>query len=88
MGGEIRKPKVLLWYDYHNGIIIEEEDIIFVIEPKLFSIRTICLPKTIQFVKTTDVEIMDTYVKTSISEQGSRIQSTKKKNLAIDMNQK
>ncbi len=47
-----------------NGIIDEEKDIIFAIEPKLFSIRIINLPKTIQFMKTTNVEIMDTNVKT------------------------
>jgi hypothetical protein len=50
---------VLLCYDYQSGIIDEEEDIIFVIEPVLFSIRTINLPETIQSVKTTNVEIMD-----------------------------
>ncbi len=66
LGGEVRRPKVLC-YDYHNGII-NEEDIIFVIEPKLFSIGTINLPRTIQFVKTTYVEIMDTNVKTIILE--------------------
>jgi hypothetical protein len=36
LGGEVRKPKVLLCYDYQNGIIEEEEDI-FAIEPNLFS---------------------------------------------------
>jgi hypothetical protein len=59
LGGEL-----LLWYNYLNGITDEKKDIIFAIEPKLFSIRTINLPKTIQFMKTTDVEIMDTNVKT------------------------
>jgi hypothetical protein len=49
-------------------ITYEEEDIIFAIEPKLFLIRTINLPETIQFVKTTNVEIMDTYVNISILE--------------------
>jgi hypothetical protein len=29
LGGEVRKPKVLLCYDYQNGIIDEEEDILF-----------------------------------------------------------
>ncbi len=36
LGGEIRRPKVLLCNDYQNGIIDEGEDIIFVIKPKLF----------------------------------------------------
>ncbi len=67
LGGEIRKVDVLLCYNYQNGITNEEEDIIFVIQPKLFSIGIINLSKTIQSMKTTDVEIMDTYVKTNIS---------------------
>jgi len=65
--GEIRRLEVLLCYDYQNGIIHEEKDIIFAIEPVLFSIGTISLPATIQYLKTTDVGIMDTYVKTNIS---------------------
>jgi hypothetical protein len=68
LGGEVRRPKVLLCYDYQNGITYEEKDIIFVIEPKLFSIGTISLLETIQYLKTTDVGILDTDVKTSISE--------------------
>jgi len=64
---EVRRPKVLLCYDYQNGITYEEKDIIFVIEPKLFSIGTISLLETVQSMKTIDVDIMDTYVKISIS---------------------
>jgi hypothetical protein len=75
---------VLLCYDYQN----EEEDIIFAIEPKLFSIETISLHETIQYVKTIDVEIMDTNVKTSISKQEFGVQSTQKKKLATNMSQK
>jgi hypothetical protein len=44
LGGEIRKPEVLLCYDYQNGITNEKEDIIFAIEPKLFLIRTLGSP--------------------------------------------
>jgi hypothetical protein len=58
--GEVRILKMLLCYDYQNGIIDEKEDIIFATKPKLFSIGTISLPKTIQTVKITDVKIMDT----------------------------
>jgi hypothetical protein len=47
LGGEIRRPKVLLCYDYQNGIIDDEEDIIFATKPELFSIGTINLPKII-----------------------------------------
>jgi len=28
LGGEVRKSEMLLFYDYHNGITDEEEDII------------------------------------------------------------
>ncbi len=70
---------MLLCYNYKNGIIDEEEDIIFVTKPKLFFIWIISLPKTIQSMKTTYVGIMDIDVKMSISEQGSKVQSTKKK---------
>ncbi len=57
---------MLLCCDYQNGITYEEEDIIFATKPKLFSIRTINLLETIQFVKTIDVGIMDIYVKNNI----------------------
>jgi hypothetical protein len=46
---------------------------IFAIELELFSIRTISLPETIQFVRTTYVGIMDTNVKTNILEQKSKV---------------
>jgi hypothetical protein len=64
---EVRKPKMLLCYDYQNGITNEEENIIFVTKPKLFSIGRISLHETIQSMKTIDVGIMDIDVKTSIS---------------------
>jgi hypothetical protein len=57
---------MLLCYDYQN-IIDVEEDIIFATKSKLFSIGKISLLKIIQSVKTTNVEIMDTNVKTNIS---------------------
>ncbi len=69
---------MLLCYNYQNGII-DEEDIIFATKPKLFSIGIISLLKIIQSMKTIDVEIMDTNVKTTILEQEFEIQSTQKK---------
>jgi hypothetical protein len=57
LGGEVRRLEVLLCYDFQNGIIDEEENIIFAIKTKLFSIGVIYSMKTI------DVEIMDTNVK-------------------------
>ncbi len=65
LGNEVRRLEVLLCYDSQNGITYEEEDIIFAIKLELFSIGTINLPKIIQFIKTTNVEIMATSVKTS-----------------------
>jgi hypothetical protein len=61
---------MLLCYEYQNDITHEEKDIVFAIKPKLFSIKTINLLETIQFVKTINVEIMDIDVKNNISEQG------------------
>jgi hypothetical protein len=40
LGGEVKKQEMLLCYNYHNGII-DEEDIIFATKPELFSIGTI-----------------------------------------------
>jgi hypothetical protein len=39
LGGEVRKPKVLLCYDYQNGIIDEEKNIIFITKLELFQNR-------------------------------------------------
>ncbi len=78
-GGEVRRPKVLLCYNYQNGITNEEEAIIFVTKPTLFSIGTISLLETIQHVKTTNVEIMDTNVKIIILEQEFEVHSIEKK---------
>jgi hypothetical protein len=47
LGIEVKKIKMLLCYNYQNGIINEkEEDIIFTIEPKLFFIGIISLLNT------------------------------------------
>jgi len=56
-----------LCYNYQNGITDEEENIIFVIKPNLFSIGTTNLLETIQSMKTKYVRVMDIDVKTSIS---------------------
>ncbi len=70
---------MLLCYNYQNGITDEEKDIIFVIKPKMFSIGIIILLEVMEFVKTTNVEIMDIDVKTNISAQGSQVQNIEKK---------
>jgi hypothetical protein len=79
LGGEVRRPKMLLCYDYWNGIIDEEENIIFATKPKLFSIETFNLLKIIQSMKIADVEIINTNVKTTILEHEFEVQNTKKK---------
>jgi hypothetical protein len=53
LGVEVKWPKMLLCYDYQSGINDEEEDIIFATKLELFSISTISLPYTFQYVKTT-----------------------------------
>jgi hypothetical protein len=68
LGSEVRRIKVFMCYDYQNDIIDEEEDIIFATKLDLFSIGTISLLETIQSMKTIDVGITNTDVKTSISE--------------------
>jgi len=75
LGGEVKRPEVLLCYNYQNGIT-DYEDLIFVTEPKLISIGTINLLETIQSMETTNAWIMDTNVKTSILEQGSKVHNT------------
>ncbi len=45
----------------------------------MFSVGTINLLETIQYVKTTNVGIMDTNVNTSISKHGFEVESIKKK---------
>jgi hypothetical protein len=47
LGVEVKILEVFLCYNYYNGIIDEEEAIIFTIEPKLFFISTISLLDTI-----------------------------------------
>jgi hypothetical protein len=44
LGTNLKRPKVLLFFDYQNGIINEEEDLMFTSEPELFSIGIISLP--------------------------------------------
>jgi hypothetical protein len=43
LGTNLKRPKFLLCFDYENGIINEEEDLMSTNEPMLFSIGTISL---------------------------------------------
>jgi len=79
LGGEVKRTWMLLCYNYENGIKDEKEDIIIAIGPELFSIGMINLLETIQSMKTSNVEIMDTNVKTSISQQEFGVQNIEKK---------
>ncbi len=44
LGINLKRPKVLLCFDYQNGITNEEKEMMFTSEPELFSIDTINLP--------------------------------------------
>jgi hypothetical protein len=44
LGTNLKRPKVLLFFDYQNGIINVEEDLMFTSEHELFSIGIISLP--------------------------------------------
>ncbi len=69
LGTNLKRPKVLLCFDYQNGIIDEEEDQMFASEHDLFSIGTITLPleilkivvvntmQTKRTIETTDVKV-------------------------------
>jgi hypothetical protein len=55
-GAPTKCPEVLVYYDFHSGIFDEEKDLMFVIEPKMFSIGTIVVPTSVrlnQLVKLT-----------------------------------
>jgi hypothetical protein len=41
LGAPTKHPEVLVCYDFHFGIFDEDEDLMFAIEPGLFSIGTI-----------------------------------------------
>jgi hypothetical protein len=47
LGTKTKKPQVFIFYDLLEGLTNEEEDLIFEIEPKLFLIGTITIPKEI-----------------------------------------
>ncbi len=70
---------MLLCYNYLNGIMNEEKDIIFATCPKLLSIGTISLPERIQYVKTMDVELMDISGETNTSKLNFGVQNIDKK---------
>jgi hypothetical protein len=42
-GNDIKRLEVLVCYNFQQGIIDDEKDVIFTVEPKLFSIGTIVL---------------------------------------------
>ncbi len=57
----MKRPKVLLCFDYQNGITNEEKDPMFANEPKLFSIGPINLPlKTLEIVVVSTIKIFKT----------------------------
>ncbi len=61
LGAKVKQPKMLLCYDYQNGIIDEEKDS-YLLHNHKKTIRTISLPNTFQSIKTikfnhTNIEI-------------------------------
>ncbi len=73
LGAKLKKPQMLLCYNYYNGITDEEEDIIFVIKPKLFSIGTISLLDTFQFIGTTEFN----HISIKVKNHSTKLSSTK-----------
>jgi len=58
LGAKTKRPQVLVCYDLMEGLTNEEEDLIFEIEPKLFSIRKIIISyETISLLSVGIVEI-------------------------------
>jgi hypothetical protein len=53
LGTNVKYSKVLLCYNYQNGINDEEKNIIFATKLEFFSIGTINLPNTFQSIDTT-----------------------------------
>ncbi len=45
MDSNAKHPKVLFYFDFINGVIDEEEDMLLVIKTNLFAINTITLPE-------------------------------------------
>ncbi len=43
LGAKIKRPQILVCYDFMEGLTNEEEDIIFEKKPKLFSIGIIVI---------------------------------------------
>ncbi len=60
LGINLKRPKVLLCFDYQNGITDEEEDLMFISEHDLFFIGTINLP--LIFLETVVVNIIQTKI--------------------------
>jgi hypothetical protein len=54
LGGQTKRPKVLMCYDFHFGICDEEEDMMFVTKLNLFSIGTIVVLTQIEPVSNLD----------------------------------
>jgi hypothetical protein len=51
LGTKLKRLKVLLCFDYQNGITNKEKDLMFASEVELFSIAIISLPlKTLEIV--------------------------------------
>ncbi len=64
MGIEIRRPQILICYDFMEGLANEEEDLIFETKIELFLIGTIILSKetvSLSSVKVSKIKINHEY---------------------------
>jgi hypothetical protein len=65
LGTLTKHPKVLVCYDFHSKIYDEEEDFMFVIEPRLFSIGTIVvatlvwLDQLVKLITSTNLNLVE-----------------------------
>ncbi len=70
LGTSLKRPQVLLCFDYQNDITNEEKDLMFTNEPELISISTINFPlKTMEIVVVNKIQIERTIETTNAKTQ-------------------
>jgi hypothetical protein len=57
LGSDAKQPEVIMCYNFQHRITYDEEDLIFTIKLKFFSISTIILPKEARILIETQVEL-------------------------------
>jgi hypothetical protein len=56
LGNDIKRLEVLVCYNFQHGIIDDEKDVVFIVEPKLFSIGTIVLSEEAKILDESMIE--------------------------------